>query len=208
VKESGSNVPSPTPSSGACSEHEISRRRRNSQLCSCRRRHSSESDTPGWTCSGSSMVKESGESRRRSSDDRRRHSSGGSCADELGDYSKDNGACIVIRNSEVLMVQASYFHPSNSWDLPGGTNGDEGHPRTYTCEVAIRETAEEGKIKARPTKSVGGGVFLCTYEGSDNSHHSPEHVNRRWFSLDDYKGLTLRDGWGKGSRNTIINALR
>lgn len=133
------------------------------------------------------------------------HSSS-SCVSDTGDHSKNNGACIVIHDNKVLMIQAGYFHPPNSWDLPGGTN--DHHPKEYTCEVAIRETAEEGKVRARPTRSVGGGVFMCTYEGSDNSHHSPEHVNRRWFSLDDYKGLTLRDGWGKGSRNTIINAMR
>jgi len=151
------------------------------------------------------MVKESGESRRRSSDDRRRHSSGGSCADELGDYSKNNGACIVTRNNQVLMIQSGYFHPPNSWDLPGGTN--DHHPKEYTCEVAIRETAEEGKVKARPIKKVGGGVFVCEYEGSDNGHHSPEHVNRQWFSLNEFKGLTLRNGNPWGARNAIIDAL-
>lgn len=113
-----------------------------------------------------------------------------------------------------MLIQARPYDgwkPDYSWDIPGGTN--DHNPPEYTCEVAKRETAEEGRIAVTPYKRTSNGnVYLCRYEGSDNSHHSPEAITKRqWFTLDEFRNLELRHAWGEpggGYRHIVEEALR
>merc|ERR1712187_421496 len=152
----------PTPNPAGCVESQIQRRRRASGMCSCRRR--SNSDQPGWTCSGNNMVVDTSPRRRRSS----------SCAERLNDYSKRNAACIVVKDGKVLLVKANYFKPSGSWDLPGGyRDGNE-----HACKTAERETCEEGQIDVKAVaKTSVGSVYRCEYLGPTKKNcRSPEGI--------------------------------
>lgn len=131
-------------------------------------------------------------------------SSSGSCSDRLNIRYKSSSACIVVKDSKVLLIKSNYFQPPNSWDLPGGTHEGE----ESACETAERETCEEGQITVKVTaKTAKGNVFICEEVGP-GSCHSPETITgREYFGADNLPDL--RNAWGNpNAKAEILEALR
>ena len=55
VKGSSTGTPSQSPTSPSCAAENVRRRRRNSDMCSCRRRSGSEELLNGWSCNGNDI---------------------------------------------------------------------------------------------------------------------------------------------------------
>lgn len=115
-----------------------------------------------------------------------------------------------------MMISAHPYpswKPDYSWDLPGGTNHAHeagNHAKECTCEAAERETQEEANIKVKAVKKTSNGaIFICEYLNDDNSLKSPETIDQqKWYTWEEFKGLTLRNAWGSNYRGLVEDALK
>jgi len=76
------------------------------------------------------------------------------CASFTGDWSQENGACMIIDWARVHLVN------QGGWDFPGGYR----QPQEVTCQTAERRTLEETGLMVQAVKKISANVFICNLQ--------------------------------------------
>jgi len=89
------------------------------------------------------------------------------CAEITGDYSQENGACMIIDWARIHLVN------QGGWDFPGGYR----QPNEVTCQTAERKTFEETGLVVMAVKKIAANVFICNLD-----HVGQWGYDAEWFS--------------------------
>jgi len=91
------------------------------------------------------------------------------CVQFTGDYSEENGACMVVDWSRVHLVN------QGGWDFPGGVRLNY----EKTCQTAERRTWEETGLLVQAVKKIAPNVFVCNVMYTEQWG-----FDALWFSLE------------------------
>jgi 8-oxo-dGTP pyrophosphatase MutT (NUDIX family) len=120
---------------------------------------------------------------------------------------------VVIRDGKVILVR----NERDEWELPGGKLELSESPE----QCLAREIAEELRLAIDPetildswiyTIAPGVHVLVLTYGCSEpfkgEAVLSDEHMELRWFPLDEVDGLRMPEGYKKSIRSWSTRAGR